>query len=71
MGGKSEKISQSKKILQTAYQCLSTRGYANVSMRDIADEAGVALSQLNYYYKNKEGLFTEVVKMMMNQYLHG
>jgi len=70
MGGKSEKISQSKKILQTAYQCLSTRGYANVSMRDIADEAGVALSQLNYYYKNKEGLFTEVVKMMMNQYLH-
>ncbi|HOP99272.1 MAG TPA: TetR/AcrR family transcriptional regulator [Acetivibrio clariflavus] len=70
MGSKSEKISQSQKILQTAYQCLSTRGYANVSMRDIADEAGVALSQLNYYYKNKEGLFTEVVKMMMNQYLH-
>jgi len=25
---------------------------------------------LNYYYKNKEGLFTEVVKMMMHQYLH-
>ena len=41
-----------------------------MSMRDIADEAGVALSQLNYYYKNKEGLFTEVVKMMMYQYLH-
>lgn len=41
-----------------------------MSMRDIADEAGVALSQLNYYYKNKEGLFTEVVKMMVHQYLH-
>lgn len=65
-----EKTSQSQKILQTAFQCLSTRGYANVSMRNIADEAGVALSQLNYYYKNKEGLFTEVVKMMMHQYLH-
>jgi AcrR family transcriptional regulator len=70
MGGKSEKFNQSQKILQTAFQCLSTRGYANVSMRDIADEAGVVLSQLNYYYKNKEGLFTEVVKMMMQQYLH-
>lgn len=67
---KLEKTNQSKKILQTAFQCLSTRGYANVSLRDIADEAGVALSQLNYYYKNKEGLFTEVVKMMMQQYLH-
>lgn len=39
-------------------------------MRDIAEKAGVALSQLNYYYKNKEGLFTEVIKMMMNLYLH-
>ena len=70
MEKRAEKTSQSQKILQTAFQCLSTRGYANVSMRDIADEAGVALSQLNYYYKNKEGLFTEVVKMMMHQYLH-
>jgi AcrR family transcriptional regulator len=69
MKEKAGKIKQSQKILQTAFQCLSTRGYVNVSMRDIAEEAGVALSQLNYYYKNKEGLFTEVVKMMMHQYL--
>ncbi|MHB8172534.1 MAG: TetR/AcrR family transcriptional regulator [Thermincolia bacterium] len=69
MNKKTTKTNQSQRILLTAFQCLSTRGYANVSMRDIADEAGVALSQLNYYYKNKEGLFTEVVKMMMHQYL--
>lgn len=70
MENKSEKMSQSRKILQTAFECLSTRGYANVSMRDIADEAGVALSQLNYYYRNKEGLVTEVIKMMMHRYVH-
>jgi AcrR family transcriptional regulator len=69
MERKAEKTNQSQKILLTAFQCLSTRGYANVSMRDIADEAGVALSQLNYYYKNKEGLFTRVIKLMMHQYL--
>ncbi len=66
---KTEKTSQSEKILLTAFQCFSTRGYANVSMRDIADEAGVVLSQLNYYYKNKEGLVTEVIKMMVQNYL--
>jgi len=38
-------------------------------MRDIADEAGVVLSQLNYYFKNKEGLFKEVVGMMTSKYL--
>lgn len=60
---------QSEKILLAAYACISTRGYANVSMRDITDEAGVVLSQLNYYFKNKEGLFKEVVGMMTSRYL--
>lgn len=64
-----EKINQSEKILLAAFECISSKGYANVSLRDIADEAGVVLSQLNYYFKNKEGLFTEVIKMMMQEYL--
>jgi len=70
MQQKTNKENTSVKILTTAFECLSTRGYANVSMRNIADEAGVALSQLAYYYKNKEKLFTEVINMMMDQYLN-
>lgn len=58
-----------QKILEAAYECLSTRGYANVTMRNIADEAGVALSQLTYYYKSKEKLFTEVISKMASQYI--
>jgi len=65
----SVKVSQSEKILNAAFKCISTKGYANVSLRDIANEAGVVLSQLNYYYKNKEGLFTEVIKVMGKKYL--
>jgi len=64
-----DKLNQSEKILLAAYKCISSSGYANASLRDIADEAGVVLSQLNYYFKNKEGLFTEVIKMMMQEYL--
>ena len=62
-------VNPSRKILSTAIACLSEKGYANVSMRDIASESGVALSQLTYYFKNKEGLFTEVIHEMMAQYL--
>lgn len=58
-----------QKILEAAYECLSTRGYANVTMRNIADEADVALSQLTYYYKSKEKLFTEVISKMASQYI--
>lgn len=64
-----EKSNQSEKILLAAFKCISSRGYANVSLRDIADEAGVVLSQLNYYFKNKVRLFTEVIKMMVQKYL--
>ncbi len=70
MPNESENMNQAKKILHAAFKCISERGYANVSLRDIADEAGVVLSQLNYYYKNKEGLFTEIVKTLAQQYLN-
>lgn len=59
----------SQKILDSAYKCISEKGYAHASLRDIAEDAGVALSQLNYYYKNKEGLFTEVVRALSQNYI--
>jgi len=65
-----EQQSQPERILIAAFEVISTKGYANVSTRDIADKAGVVLSQLNYYFKNKEGLFKEVVRMMIDKYLH-
>lgn len=67
---KSENLNQAQKILNAAFKCISARGYANVSLRNIADEAGVVLSQLNYYYKNKEGLFIEIVRMLSQKYLY-
>ncbi len=74
MAVKCKAIAKSKndtaqKILVAAFKCLSTRGSANVSLRDIADEAGVALSQLNYYYSNRELLFAAVLKSMKQEYL--
>jgi len=62
------KSCQAEITLSAAYNCIAAQGYANTSLRDIADSAGVVLSQLNYYYKNKEGLFTEVIKMMIKKY---
>ncbi|MBP1172773.1 MULTISPECIES: TetR/AcrR family transcriptional regulator [Paenibacillus] len=60
----------SDKILAAAFKCISAKGYANVSMRDIAEEAGVVLSQLNYYFNNKEGLFKELLKSVKQEYLN-
>ncbi|MHB8073361.1 TetR/AcrR family transcriptional regulator [Desulfosporosinus fructosivorans] len=70
MNEKTNETSQSQRILNAAFKCISSKGYANVSLRDIADEAGVVLSQLNYYYRNKDGLLIEVIKMLGRQYLY-
>jgi AcrR family transcriptional regulator len=59
----------SQRILSAAFKCISTKGSASVSLRDIADEAGVALSQLNYYYDNRERLFAAVLRSMKQDYL--
>jgi len=59
----------SQRILAAAFKCISTKGSASVSLRDIADEAGVALSQLNYYYDNRERLFAAVLRTMKHEYV--
>lgn len=60
-----------ERILRSAYGCIAQNGYANVSLRDIAEDAGVALSQLHYYYRNKEGLLCAVVRMATAEYVSG
>jgi len=59
---------QDEQILAAAYRCISRDGYANVSMRQIAQEAGVALSQISYHFKNKEGLLLAVITQAAQRY---
>ena len=66
--GKETEISVPQRILESAYRCIARKGYASASMRDIAEDAGVALGQLNYYYKNKEGLYMAVIRALSRSY---
>ncbi|NLG68372.1 MAG: TetR/AcrR family transcriptional regulator [Firmicutes bacterium] len=56
-------------ILDAAYRCMVRNGYAAVSMRQIAREAGVALSQLHYYFRSKDHLLVEVLRRTMEQHV--
>ncbi len=60
--------SQEEKILDAAYDCIAREGYAQVSLRQIAKKAGVAVSQISYHYKNKEGLLLAVVARTARNY---
>ncbi|NLC47257.1 MAG: helix-turn-helix transcriptional regulator, partial [Firmicutes bacterium] len=40
---------QEQKILDAAYHIMARQGYASTSLRQIAEEAQVALSQISYH----------------------
>ena len=49
------------KILQAAFTLLSRQGYENTSIKEIAEEAGVAQGLVHYYFKSKQQLVLAVL----------
>ena len=52
-----EDVSTEERIKQAAGRLFTEKGYAAVRTRDIAEEAGINLALLNYYFRSKEKLF--------------
>jgi AcrR family transcriptional regulator len=50
-------LSTKEKILETARDLFWTRGYSNVSVRDITGAAGVDAALVSRYFGGKQGLF--------------
>lgn len=57
-----EDLSTEEKIKTAARSVFTKKGYAATRTRDIAEEAGINLALLNYYFRSKEKLF-ELVMM--------
>jgi len=53
------------KIKEAARKMFTQKGYSATRTRDIAEEAGINLSLLNYYFRSKERLF----QIVMNEKL--
>lgn len=63
-------LSTEEKIKEAARKVFTQKGYAATRTRDIAEEAGINLALLNYYFRSKEKLF-ELVIMEKMQILLG
>jgi AcrR family transcriptional regulator len=55
-------LSTEEKIKEAARKLFTQKGFAATRTRDIADEAGINLALLNYYFRSKEKLFELVIK---------
>lgn len=61
MAPKSKDASTEEKIKEAARIVFTQKGYSATRTRDIAEEAGINLALLNYYFRSKEKLFELVM----------
>jgi AcrR family transcriptional regulator len=59
-------LSTEEKIKAAARKIFTQKGFAATRTRDIAEEAGINLALLNYYFRSKEKLF----EMVMRENIH-
>lgn len=52
---------QKKKFLDEATRLFVTHGYNGISMREIAEQAGVSKAGLYYHFRDKEALFLAIL----------
>ena len=57
------------KILDAAFRQLASKGYASLSMREIAKDAGVNHALINYYFRSKDQLVIAVLDEANRQLL--
>ena len=58
-----KELTTEEKILLSASKVFTEKGFAGTRTRDIAEEAGINLALLNYYFRSKEKLFEQVMKI--------
>jgi AcrR family transcriptional regulator len=64
-----KKVETSTSLLEAAKTVLRRNGYAGLSTRDVAAEAGVPLSQIHYHFGSKQGLVLALFEYLNTQLL--
>jgi AcrR family transcriptional regulator len=60
----------SDRLLETAHRLFLTHGYANVSMQQIAEEAGMTKGAPYYHFESKTALFLAVSRQVVKTLQH-
>ena len=54
-------------ILRAARELLAERGLPRVTLREVAERAGVQAGLVNYYFDGKQGLFRDVIRSVASE----
>ncbi|HEY4154391.1 MAG TPA: TetR/AcrR family transcriptional regulator [Puia sp.] len=66
-----EEVSTEEKIKAAAKKLFTEKGFAETRTRDIAEEAGINLALLNYYFRSKQKLYDIIMLENFRQFIQG
>src|ERR1700760_2335032 len=66
-----KEASTEERIKEAARKLFTQKGFAGTRTRDIAEEAGINLALLNYYFRSKQKLFDIIMLENFRQFLGG
>ena len=66
-----KEASAEEKIKEAARKLFTQKGFAATRTRDIAEEAGINLALLNYYFRSKQKLFDIIMMENFRQFIQG
>lgn len=58
-----------ERLLEAARSLFTAKGFADVSLREVASEAGVSPAMIAYYFGGKEGLYEAVLESALERLL--
>jgi TetR/AcrR family transcriptional regulator, regulator of cefoperazone and chloramphenicol sensitivity len=56
-----------QRLLEAAARLFAEDGFKNVTVRDICQAVGANVAAVNYYFRDKLGLYTEVVRLIADR----
>ncbi len=59
------------RLLKVAARLFGDRGFNHVSVREICQEAGTNVASINYHFRDKLGLYRELISMIAEGMNHG
>ena len=62
-------LTTEEKIIAAARKLFTQKGFSATRTRDIAEEAGINLALLNYYFRSKEKLFIIIMTETLSSFL--
>jgi AcrR family transcriptional regulator len=66
---KRSRAEKKEAIIRATSNAVAKKGYAQVSLQDIAQDVGVPKSMLHYYFKDKDTLMMETLRFCNREYI--